>query len=465
MDTHITDRPVIHLGEAGETVFQPAHEPAPEDHAEKSHPRSDIQTCDAEATVLPSAHELSLDVHAGQSPARPEVQTGGAEEIVSPSANEPASYVHPKQSQPRSEIQANGADETVFPSAHEPASEDHPARSDKPAETKPVDVKPDLAPRPRRNGLMMAGCAAAVLIVAGGVFWVSPYNHLAFTNASRQVVAANDVRLNTGIMAAPVAPAAKLARAPLPSHELAPVPASQGSSGDDMANFLRLGGQDPTDGGRAVAVAAAPATAPITVRPKPQPVVAAEPVRVPAPAVVPKPADAVAAVALLRPSPMTDAQQVQVLDLVTQLGTLVRDQRAEIAQLRTDEQSLAQRVDSSLADFTRRMSLREANAALRAAKGEEAGVFQTRPATLGVTPVAARIIAPVAFPQDAGSHRYHVQAASPGMAMLSELDPSGGEEQQLPVSPGDDVPGWGKVTSISQRGTSWVVKTSHGLIQ
>ena len=41
-------------------------------------------------------------------------------------------------------------------------------------------------------------------------------------------------------------------------------------------------------------------------------------------------------------------------------------------------------------------------------------------------------------------HRYHVQAASPGLAMLSELDASGGEEQQLPVSPGDDVPGLGQ---------------------
>jgi hypothetical protein len=27
------------------------------------------------------------------------------------------------------------------------------------------------------------------------------------------------------------------------------------------------------------------------------------------------------------------------------------------------------------------------------------------------------------------------------------------------------VPGWGKVVSISQRGTTWTVKTDHGLIQ
>jgi hypothetical protein len=61
--------------------------------------------------------------------------------------------------------------------------------------------------------------------------------------------------------------------------------------------------------------------------------------------------------------------------------------------------------------------------------------------------------------------RYHVQAASPGLAMLSELDQSGGEIRQIPVSPGDDVPGWGKVISISQRGAAWLVKTGHGVIQ
>jgi acyl dehydratase len=49
--------------------------------------------------------------------------------------------------------------------------------------------------------------------------------------------------------------------------------------------------------------------------------------------------------------------------------------------------------------------------------------------------------------------------------MLSTLDSAGGEDQQLPVTPGDTVPGWGKVVSISQRGTTWVVKTDHGLIQ
>jgi hypothetical protein len=76
--------------------------------------------------------------------------------------------------------------------------------------------------------------------------------------------------------------------------------------------------------------------------------------------------------------------------------------------------------------------------------------------TASVTPPVAAATTP---------HRYHVQAASPGLAMLSDLDVSGGEGRPLAVSPGDTVFGWGKVISIGQRGTTWIVKTDHGLIQ
>jgi len=178
----------------------------------------------------------------------------------------------------------------------------------------------------------------------------------------------------------------------------------------------------------------------------------------------------VAAIAALRPAPMTEPQQVQVLELVTQLGTLVRDQRTEIAQLRLDQKNVGERVDSALSDFSRRISLAEARGAVNAAMGVEPRPAQAPGGTAGssaqvLTPVAARSVAPAAAPAATPPHRYHVQAASPGLAMLSELDPSGGEERQLPVSPGDDVPGWGKMVSIYQRGTTWTVKTDHGLIQ
>jgi hypothetical protein len=424
------------------------------------------------------------------------------------------------------------------------------ANTDRVSAFRTVDAKERLAPgapvkepRPkrRRNGLIITACSFVVLVAAGGVFWVSPYNHYSFADARRLATHARSMALNNigGMRTpAPLAPAAQLARAPAPTPVPPPyrAPAPIGlaaSGGDDMAEFLKLGGQAPGPISDVPTAAAqikpeAGSSEPASVAPKPVAVATAAPMATlkphgtdttplavvsPAPAISAKPEpasdkappaaaaahaveappvaepastpatppappkDPVAVIAALRPAPMTDTQQLQVLDLVTQLGTLVRDQRLEIAELKSNQQSLTQRVDSSLTDFGRRISLAEAHGAVNAAMG-----FNVHPSDLpnapasnqngngNVVQVAARApaIAPSAAPNvsaDTRTHRYHVQAASPGLAMLSELDASGGEERQIPVSPGDSVPGWGKVISIAQRGTSWFVKTDHGLIQ
>jgi hypothetical protein len=70
---------------------------------------------------------------------------------------------------------------------------------------------------------------------------------------------------------------------------------------------------------------------------------------------------------------------------------------------------------------------------------------------------------PAAAPEDA--KRYRVQAASPGLALLAEIARGGGEGAQIQVTVGDVIPGWGKVKSVAQRGTSWVVSTEHGAIE
>ncbi|NPD66346.1 hypothetical protein HN018_23340 (plasmid) [Lichenicola cladoniae] len=379
----------------------------------------------------------------------------------------------------RPEIVVDGIDE-VFDHGHEGVVRHAPGA-----------MGPFVPVKRHRNGLMITACTIAVLVVGGGVFWISPYNHSSVADLTRRAggagAALNPNQTMLGHNPAPVAPAARLARAPEPSGGVAalprptPVTAAPHPGGDEMAEFLRLGGQTPAapHGSEkrvdAPAVASAPAADPhlppaASDPPKPSSpvsvaVVAPEPVQHPA-ATAAAPKDAVAAIAALRPAPMTDAQQVQVLDLVTQLGTLVRDQRAQIAQLRQDQQNLGERVDGSLSDFTRRISLSEARGALGAASGE-ARVPPAAAPPPSVAPVVARVPVPVAAttPADTGPHRYHVQAASPGLAMLSELDASGGEARQLPISPGDTVPGWGKVVSIAQRGTAWVVKTDRGVIQ
>ncbi len=371
----------------------------------------------------------------------------------------------------------------------------------------------------RRNGLMITACSAAVLVTAAGMFWISPYNLYTLHRATTLATPVRDEVLNTPPKPAPpLAPAAELARAPDPSaspllYRPKPPGPQAAAGGDDMAEFLRLGGQtapvppvalSSAVPSKATPIAASPppvaivlpkeppadtATHPLpsssdseavhqigqpaSAHPTPAAVEAAKPapstlqVSAPAPAATPK--DAVATIALLRPAPMTDQQQLQVLQLLTELGTLVRDQRSEIAQLRQDQQNLGQRVDGSLTDFGRRLSLAEARSAVSAAMGIQTAPVQP---AVAIPPQVNAVAAPPVIKANLSAPtgtmaqpRYHVQAASPGLAMLSALDVSGGEAQQLPVAPGDSIPGWGKVVSISQRGTEWVVKTDHGLIQ
>ena len=59
---------------------------------------------------------------------------------------------------------------------------------------------------------------------------------------------------------------------------------------------------------------------------------------------------------------------------------------------------------------------------------------------------------------------YRIQAASPGLAMLSAID-GGPDDRPLEVAPGTDLPGYGKVLSIEQHGQAWVVKADRGSIE
>ena len=368
----------------------------------------------------------------------------------------------------------------------------------------------------RRNGLMIGVSSIVVLAAAAGIFWISPYNHYTLRDATNLATHMRDVALNTPPKPAPpIAPAAQLARAPEPTApplRFRPQPPGSQpiSGGDDMAEFLRLGSQGPSLPSVATPPIALTKPAQVAVNlpsvnvvkpkdmtppdssapagqipahpsaaPTEHPVEPATPEAKPAAshlvvsAPVPAPAapqDAIAKIAALRPAPMTEPQQLQVLQLVTELGTLVRDQRVEISQLRQDQQNLGQRVDSSMADFGRRLSLAEARGAVSAAMGVPTtpippAASVPNQADVAPKPPVIKASVQAAAPPDMTPHRYHVQAASPGLAMLTALDPSGGEEQQLPVAPGDTVPGWGKVISISQSGATWVVKTDHGLIQ
>ncbi len=384
----------------------------------------------------------------------------------------------------------------------------------------PEEEAPKRRPGKNHNKLMVGVSFSVVALAAVGVFAISPYNHFTMADAGKAVSHAEHVALQ-GVPSLsappPMAPAARLARAPEPSQVAALQSHPSLGGGDDMAQFLKLGNHAPMASARSRDMAP---TAPAAVKPAPGPE-SASPSKLPAApvpqevgmtdpgptpriqqaaenpaapsvampptqpatlpvaptpvATVPGPpaaADAAQTLAQVRPAPLTPQDQVDVLQLVTQLGTLVRDQRLELDALRKAQSGLQQTVDGSIGDFRRRLTLAEARGSIAAAMGAPTQAADVAPdgrpvsqPTAPIVQASARTVVRTAAADDTTQHRYRIQAASPGLAMLSELDATGTGERQLTISPGDVLPGYGRVASVSQRGTAWVVKAERGLIQ
>jgi hypothetical protein len=187
------------------------------------------------------------------------------------------------------------------------------------------------------------------------------------------------------------------------------------------------------------------------------------------------PTDAATAVATLQAAPMSTPEQVEVLEVVTRLGTLVADQREEVAQLRADLARFRTEDTARIEDFQRRLALAEArHAVAKTSPTPEPAPARSpapAPATLSTVEPAASVVRPTLVVARAAAadsaqpvQRYRVQAASPGLAMLAAIDRAGDESAQLQVALGDTVPGYGRVKAVEQQGTIWVVKTERGTI-
>jgi hypothetical protein len=188
----------------------------------------------------------------------------------------------------------------------------------------------------------------------------------------------------------------------------------------------------------------------------------------------PPPAEDVVVIAReLHPGPMTPKDQVAVLGMVTELATMVGDLRSEAKALRNDMRKSAADNAARLGDLDRRMAMVEARDALTNARdaglapqaADLAPVPAQAPPASPVTAVPIRLTrADTALPPAAPGTltRYKVQAASPGLAMLAQVDRSGGDGAQIEVRVGDNLPGYGRVKSIGQKGATWVVTTEHG---
>jgi hypothetical protein len=234
--------------------------------------------------------------------------------------------------------------------------------------------------------------------------------------------------------------------------------------------------------------------------PKPAEVTSSPVVRPPAPAAAGSAetaptaasgADPIRTAGELRAAPLVPRDQVQVLELVTQIAAIVKDLREQEGQLRADFGKAATENAARLADFERRLVLAEARHAVAAAREAEQSphasptdqVRAPEAHGAGSSPATSAFGSPPATPAQPGPvqltraevasggtdhglvRRYRVQAASPGLALLAEIDRGGGDGAQRQVLVGDTIPGYGRIKAIGQRGTAWVVETEQGNIQ
>lgn len=186
-----------------------------------------------------------------------------------------------------------------------------------------------------------------------------------------------------------------------------------------------------------------------------------------------------ASLAAAQAGTLSPAQQTSLYQLVTQLGTLERNDEIRQAVLAGQVQQLTLLVSGKMADYDRRLSILEAEtavsgaaqaasntavtAAIAAAPPAAAPAPASSPPVLSSAPAAgAAIPAPPPSSGPAVAVQYHVQAASPGLAMLSAV---GGDGSPLEVQTGDIIPGYGKVLGVVQEGDSWVVQTQGGNIE
>jgi hypothetical protein len=186
------------------------------------------------------------------------------------------------------------------------------------------------------------------------------------------------------------------------------------------------------------------------------------------------------------PKQISPAQETELYSMITEIATLVHQTRMELASVLNQQKKSAGAVEARLMDFERRLNLGEASRALKDAQSVSitteapASAPISNPAALdakpGKPPMKGLVTASVRPDEEANARvpapvpvtappRYRVQAASPGLAMLADMDRSGEESKPVQVSVGGQLPGFGRVIKISQHGTSWVVQTEKGAIQ
>ena len=474
MDTHIFSAPDL-----PPTGLQPASDVDPHGHdvgsssapdtsEAVSRPQDQIPGYEDEQPGLRQAYRTTL-----AAPAKPTVQAPTSRDRIPLSESQPA-LVAPVLSAAR-------------PPTPELTMPDEAELDAAPAEVVPPPVTTATQHSTRNVLLATAGAFGLTVLLAGGGFYALTHRGGSVPSADTvampqpvrpaEALAANQA----GVQATGTAKTQPGAQQPAAS----PARAASQAHKADAADILGLKSDTPAVALPPPAAAAPEITEPVLPASTPEapaaeksaastaaatpPQASTPAAAVPAP--VMHPADAADVAAALVAAPMSSRQVVDVLSVVTELGALVRDMRNENTQLRTQVATLSDTVATKTMDFEQRLGLAEARGSVAAAMGAgkpqaaaQGGIIPAVVTVSGARSTRETGVSSIAAPTRS-ARDYRVQAASPGLAVLADAGAGPGQAAGLQVSVGDDVPGVGRITSIGQRGSTWVVQTDHGAIQ
>jgi hypothetical protein len=138
---------------------------------------------------------------------------------------------------------------------------------------------------------------------------------------------------------------------------------------------------------------------------------------------------------------------------------LVTSLTLKVQEMQHEQQALSAQMVQANQGFQAQLAALSTQMAQQQAKDDVAIAAASKVAPLPAAQVAsvtAPTQPPAQSPVDPSS--YNVQAASPGVAILDR------DGEAFEVGVGEMVPGVGKVTSIDQSGTGWIVHTTNGQI-
>jgi hypothetical protein len=159
-----------------------------------------------------------------------------------------------------------------------------------------------------------------------------------------------------------------------------------------------------------------------------------------------------------------DKAETQTSGQIAQLAAIVTRLTGQVKDLQGAVQTVSSGSETKFADLTRRVSMTESKNAVAAAEraNDSQGAEGSAAPNAGVAGQAQGARTKVASADQ--KHNYRIQAASPGLAMLSAID-GGADARPVEIAIGTDLPGYGKVRSIEQHGQAWIIKTDRGEIE